>query len=128
MQTEQTPEQSLSPNPAHHNPDWKWSDVSLLGAETVVLRLQERIYRATENQQWAKVKSLQKLLVRATSTKLLAIRRVTQENRGKHTAGIDGVICDTPQDRVKLFNAGLSLKDTVSFVKYQFQGIYHFNN
>lgn len=108
MQTEPTPEHPQT-TPAKH-PDWKWSEVDWLGAETVVRRLQERIYRATENQQWAKVKSLQKLLVRATSTKLLAIRRVTQENRGKHTPGIDGVICDTPQDRVKLFKEGLSLK------------------
>ena len=109
MQTEPTPEQPpLSTNTT--NADWNWSDVDWFGAETVVCRLQERIYRATENQQWGKVKNLQKLLVRATSTKLLAIRRVTQENRGKHTAGIDGVVCDTPQDRVKLFNEGLNFK------------------
>ena len=109
MQTEQNSQLSLwstIPNQA----DWQWSEVDWFGAETNVRRLQERIYRATQNQQWEKVKSLQMLLVRATSSKLLAIRRVTQENRGKHTAGIDGVLCDTPQDRVKLFNEGLSLK------------------
>jgi retron-type reverse transcriptase len=52
---------------------------------------------------------LQKLLVRATSTKLLAIRRVTQENQGKHTAGVDGVVCATPEARLQLFQEGLSL-------------------
>jgi len=62
------------------------------------------------NKEWKKVKNLQKLLVRGTSNKLLAIRRITQENQGKHTAGIDGIICDTPEARWTLFQEGLSLK------------------
>jgi hypothetical protein len=103
VQTEQTTEQTLPSN-------FDWAAIDWFRAETIVRRLQERIYRATENQQWAKVKSLQKLLVKATSTKLLAIRRVTQENQGKHTPGIDGKVCDTPQARVELLKEGLSLK------------------
>lgn len=78
--------------------------------EANVRRLQERIYSATQAEEWRKVKNLQKLLVRATSNKLLAIRRVTQENQGKHTAGVDGVLCDTPLARMQLFRAGLNLK------------------
>ena len=62
------------------------------------------------NKDRKKVKNLQKLLVRATSNKLLAIRRITQENQGKHTAGIERVLCDTPEARWKLFQEGLSLK------------------
>jgi len=62
------------------------------------------------NKEWKKVKNLQTRLVRATSNKLLAIRRITQENQGKHTAGIDGIICDTPEARWTLFQEGLSLK------------------
>jgi hypothetical protein len=38
--------------------------------------------RTSPNKAWRRVKNLQKLLVRATSNKLLAIRRITQENRG----------------------------------------------
>ena len=100
--TEQTKEQMLSA---------QWASINWQTVETNVRRLQERIYRATENQEWNKVKSLQKLLVRATSVKLLAIRRVTQQNQGKHTPGIDGVVCDTPQARMELFQSGLDLKD-----------------
>jgi hypothetical protein len=37
-------------------------------------------------------------MVRTLSAKLKAIRQVTQENRGKQTPGIDGVVCDTPED------------------------------
>src|ERR1700675_4739762 len=62
------------------------------------------------NKAWRKMKNLQQLLFRATSNKLLAIRRITQENQGKHTAGIDRVVCDTPEARWKLFQEGLSLK------------------
>src|SRR3954466_9818226 len=87
-----------------------WADIDWHAVETNVGRLQERIYRATQDEDWKRVKSLQKLLARATSTKLLAIRRVTQENQGKNTAGVDGVVCDTPEARLELFREGLRLK------------------
>src|SRR6516162_11949957 len=87
-----------------------WADINWHNVEENVRRLQERIYRATTNKAWRKVKNLQKLLVRATSNKLLAIRRITQENQGKHTAGVDGVLCDTPEARLELFRGGLKLQ------------------
>ena len=87
-----------------------WADIDWHTVETNVKRLQERIYRATTNGDWARVKNLQKLLVRATSNKLLAIRRITQENQGRHTAGVDGVLCDTPEARLELFRGGLKLR------------------
>ena len=91
------------------HPDPTWADINWHAVEGNVRRLQGRIYRATMNKAWRKVKNLQQLLVRATSNKLLAIRRITQENQGKHTAGIDGVVYDTPEARWKLFQEGLSL-------------------
>ena len=66
-------------------PDWNQIDWGQV--ERTVRRLQERIYRATQRQEWRTVRSLQKLLARATANKLLAIRRVTQQNQGKRTAG-----------------------------------------
>jgi RNA-directed DNA polymerase len=92
------------------HPDPTWADINWHAVEGNVRRLQERIYRATMNNAWRTVKNLQQLLVRATSNKLLAIRRITQENQGKHTAGIDGVVYDTPEARWKLFQEGLSLQ------------------
>ena len=80
----------------------RWADINWAGVEASVRRLQGRIYRAATNQEHRKVKDLQKLLVRTVAAKLKAIRQVTQENRGKHTAGIDGVICDTPEKRLVL--------------------------
>ena len=56
------------------------------------------------------MKNLQKLLVRSTSAKRLAVRRVAQQNAGRTTPGIDGVVCRTPESRTRL-TKGLSLKD-----------------
>jgi RNA-directed DNA polymerase len=87
-----------------------WSQITWTGVEANVRRLQSRIYRAAANGEHAKVKNLQKLMVRSVSAQLMAIRQVTQDNSGKHTPGVDGGACDTPQKRVELLNDGLSLK------------------
>jgi RNA-directed DNA polymerase len=92
------------------HPSTTWADINWHNVEGNVRRLQERSYRATTNNAWKRVKNLQKLLVRATANKLLAIRRITQENQGQHTAGLDGVVYDTPEARWKLFQEDLSLK------------------
>jgi RNA-directed DNA polymerase len=76
--------------------------------EANVRRLQGRIYRAAAKGEPAKVKNLHKLLIHSLSAKLKAIRQVTQENRGKHTPGIDGVVCDTPKARLALLKEGLT--------------------
>lgn len=88
----------------------RWSDSNGTAVEAHVRRLQSRIFRAAAHGEVAQVKNLQKLLVRSRATKLLAIRQVTQENRGKHTPGIDGVVCDTPEARLALLQDGLSLQ------------------
>lgn len=97
----------IEPTTGHQHSGWpgiNWSKV-----EASVRRLQGRIYRAAENRQWKKVKSLQKLLVRSLAAKFLSIRQVTMENRGKKTPGIDGVVCDTPAKRLALLKEGLTL-------------------
>jgi RNA-directed DNA polymerase len=87
-----------------------WSDIDWTAAEAAVRRLQDRIYRAATAGNRRQVKNLQKLLVRSTSAKRLAVRRVTQQNAGRNTPGIDGVVCRTPESRTRLA-AGLSLRD-----------------
>jgi RNA-directed DNA polymerase len=87
-----------------------WSQMNWTAVEANVRHLQGRIYRAAANEEHAKVKNLQKLMVRSMSAKLKAIRQVTQENSGKQTPGIDGVVCDTPQKRLALLHDGLSLQ------------------
>jgi N-terminal domain of reverse transcriptase len=92
VQTEQTGEQR----------QMAWSDIDWATAEALVRRLQGRIYRAAAAGNRQQVKNLQKLLVRSTSAKRLAVRRVTQQNAGHNTPGVDGVVCRTPESRMKL--------------------------
>jgi RNA-directed DNA polymerase len=56
-----------------------WSSIDWPAVERSVRRLQERIFRASQNGEPANVKNLQKLLVRSSSAKLLAIRKATAE-------------------------------------------------
>jgi RNA-directed DNA polymerase len=87
-----------------------WSSIDWPAVERNVRRLQERIFWASQNGERARVKNLQRLLVRSRCAKLLAIRRVTQINRGKRTPGIDGVVCPGPSSRLAMFRKGLNLK------------------
>ena len=68
-----------------------WQDIPWPQVEANVHALQRRIYRVEQRGQRRTVKSLQRLLLRSTSTKLLSVRRVTQDNQGKKTPGVDGV-------------------------------------
>lgn len=63
-----------------------------------VKQLQRRIVKAVQAKRWNKVKVLQHLLTKSYAGRLLAIRRVT-ENSGKRTAGIDGLLWNTPQQK-----------------------------
>ncbi len=77
-----------------------WHRIDWQSAYRSVRRLQARIVKATQAGRWGKVKALQRLLTHSYSAKVLAVRRVT-ENQGKVTAGIDGEIWDTPQKKAQ---------------------------
>jgi RNA-directed DNA polymerase len=55
-----------------------------------LFRLQRRVYKAVQVGDKRKAKSLQKLILKSTAARLLAVRQVSQLNAGKKTAGIDG--------------------------------------
>ena len=80
--------------------DWKalpWKDI-----QRNVFRLQKRIYRAASRNEAKRVHNLQRLLLRSWSARCLAVRRVTQDNRGKRTPGVDGVASLTPHQRMRM--------------------------
>src|SRR6266849_10432841 len=79
-----------------------WQDVNWRAANRQVRNLRRRIFRATQQGDWRRVHSLQKLMLRCRANRLLAVRRVTQVNRGKRTAGVDQVLVKTPAARGKL--------------------------
>ena len=75
-----------------------WHTIDWYTVERKVRGLQVRIAKATKQQQWRKVKALQRMLVRSFAAKALAVKRVT-ENRGKRTAGVDGELWSTPESK-----------------------------
>lgn len=78
----------------------KWSAIPWRKIRERVLKLQRVIYKASIIGDIRKVRHFQHLLVNSTDAKLLAVRRVTQDNTGKCTAGIDGVKNLTPAQRL----------------------------
>jgi group II intron reverse transcriptase/maturase len=70
--------------------------------EKVVFRLQRRIYKASQDGNFRKVKKLQRLLLKCRSAKFLAVRQVTQLNTGKKTPGIDGKASLNDYERLQL--------------------------
>ena len=81
-----------------------WNHINWLNIGQYVEKLQQRIYHAERLGQIRKVRDLQRLLMRSQAALLLSIRRVTQINKGKRTAGVDGYKVLTSHERVKLYN------------------------
>ncbi|MBK1991004.1 reverse transcriptase N-terminal domain-containing protein [Sphaerospermopsis aphanizomenoides BCCUSP55] len=67
-----------------------------------LFRLQKRVYKAIQVGDTLKAKSLQRLILKSTAARLLAIRQVTQLNAGKKTAGVDGKASLTFEQRFEL--------------------------
>jgi RNA-directed DNA polymerase len=87
---------------------YRWEQLPWETIERKVFKLQKRIYRASQRGEVKTVHSLQKLLMKSWAAKCLAVRRVTQDNQGKKTAGVDGVKSLTPPQRLTLVR-GLKL-------------------
>jgi RNA-directed DNA polymerase len=80
----------------------KWQDIDWKTVEIAVFKLQKRIYKASQRGDAKQVHRLQKLLTHSHYGKLWATRRVTQENQGKKTAGVDGVKSLLPSQRLEM--------------------------
>src|SRR6266446_8871446 len=83
---------------------YEWNAIPWRQLEVRVFKLQRRIYQATTRGEVQKAHRLQKLLAASWSAKSLAVRRVTQENTGKKTAGVDGMKNLTPPKRLNLIS------------------------
>jgi RNA-directed DNA polymerase len=101
-------EASAAPGPCIED----WTQAAWRKLEQQVYRLQTRIYRAQVRGNVHAVHSLQRLLLKSYAARMLAVRRVTQDNQGKQTAGVDGVKAVGPQVRL-LFVARLRAHRTI---------------
>ena len=93
-----------------------WNTLPWTRIQRQVFKLQKRMYRATRRHDVRTVRKLQRLLLHSWSARLLAVRQVTQDNRGKRTAGVDGVKSLTPPQRLALAQS-LTLDDTTPPVR-----------
>jgi RNA-directed DNA polymerase len=87
-----------------------WSDIDWRKVKKRVRNLRQRIFRATQNSQWKKAHSLMKLMLRSYANLLVSVRKITQENHGKRTPGIDKQIVLTPKARAKLVQQMMDAK------------------
>ncbi len=79
-----------------------WKDLPWKTFQRIVFRLQKRIYQAARRGDRRTVHKLQHLVLSSRAARCLAVRQVTQENRGRKTAGIDGVAALKPKQRLAL--------------------------
>jgi hypothetical protein len=82
-----------------------WNAVNWRKANRAVRNLRQRIFRAVQEGNQKKVRSLQKLMVKSYSNRLVSVRRVTQMNAGKNTPGVDKLVLKTPVARGRMVDA-----------------------
>jgi RNA-directed DNA polymerase len=79
-----------------------WRQIDWRRVEADVRRLRQRIFTASRAGDLARVRSLQKLMLRSRANTLLSVRRVTERNAGRLTAGVDSEVLLTPEAKAKL--------------------------
>ena len=77
-----------------------WECVDWRHHEEQVRRLRQRIFKAVQDGDLARARNLQKLMLRSWSNTLVSVRRATQRNAGRKTAGIDGEVALTAPARM----------------------------
>jgi RNA-directed DNA polymerase len=79
-----------------------WKDLPWKKFQRQLNQLQNRLFKAAEDQDTKKINSLQKLILISKAAHYLAVRQVTQLNTGKRTAGVDGKSSLNEKERMLL--------------------------
>ena len=79
-----------------------WDAVDWRACEERVRRLRQRIFTASRAGDLKRVRNLQKLMLRSRANTLLSVRRVTERNAGRGTAGVDGEVALSAKAKMKL--------------------------
>src|SRR6266705_1804650 len=96
MANRKAPQREQPADPASET----WNHLPWRKLEKHTFRLQKRIFRASQSGKTRAVHKLQKLLMKSQAARLIAVRRVTQDNQGKKTAGVDGIKSVPPKQRL----------------------------
>src|SRR5450631_240072 len=81
-----------------------WSQIDWRTVERNVRRLRQRIFTASKAGDLSRVRRLQKLMLRSRCNTLVSVRRVTERNAGRLTAGVDGEVVLTAEAKRELVN------------------------
>jgi RNA-directed DNA polymerase len=79
-----------------------WNDVKWTLVQERISRQQRRVYKASIEGNKAKVHAIQRRIIASMDAKLLAVRKVTTENKGRNTAGVDGVKAISHNNKMRL--------------------------
>ena len=79
-----------------------WDAVQWHRVEDDVRRLRQRIFTATQAGDLKRVRNLQKLMLRSRANALLSVRRVTELNAGRKTAGVDGRVVLVEEEKAEM--------------------------
>ena len=80
-----------------------WTETNWKKVYKYVDKQRFRIFRAESEGDYRKVRDLQRILINSPAALKVAIKRVTQINKGRKTAGLDGFRALTDAQRGKLF-------------------------
>ena len=84
---------------------FEWDVVNWRSVERDIQRLRQRIFAAEQAGDRRKVRSLQRLMLRSWSNTLVSVRRATEQNTGRRTAGVDGKTALDSSSRAELASA-----------------------
>ncbi len=79
-----------------------WKNLPWKKFQKDLFRLQRRVYKAIQVGDTRKATSLQKLILKSTAARSMAVRQVTQLNAGKKTSGVDGKASLKYEERLEL--------------------------
>ena len=82
----------------------EWLSLKWHKIERDVFKLQQRIFRAVAEKDYRRARDFCRLLINDNRALLISIRVVTQQNKGKRTAGLDNERILTNAERMQLFN------------------------
>jgi RNA-directed DNA polymerase len=99
-----------------------WDAVDWRACEENVRRLRQRIFTASRAGDLKRVRNLQKLMLRSRANTLLSVRRVSERNAGRRTAGVDGEVALTSQAKVNLVSR--MQRNTEPFVALPVRRVY----
>lgn len=84
------------------NTSESWKTLPWKQFQKDVFRLQRRVYKAIQAGDERRATSLQRLILKSTAARAMAVRQVTQLNAGKKTPGVDGKASLSYEERAEL--------------------------